>query len=286
MLIKGALISPLYILLTKKIGIKLTFFIGLFLCYMSLLTSSFVPNQHYLFFTYAIPFGLGSSIVFVLESIVVGIYFPSKHKHHISFSALISLGFPLGYLIQNTLNEYMLDYKHYDWQLVQRIYSVITLICILGACPFFTVDRADHVADICTGESNEKRSYEKHMWILSPQRVFHLTKIMWLVGLGLHSCANNAIVINLNGYFDSLGYHPDKINDVLITLGLADCLFRVLLATFGTRLRNRLMLCYIVASSLGFFLSFLWPYSTNVQFNMLFCIRKCSYYTISRKVYI
>jgi hypothetical protein len=50
----GSIISPVYIVLSSKLGIRKTFFIGLLLCLLSLLTSSFVPNQHFLLVCFVI----------------------------------------------------------------------------------------------------------------------------------------------------------------------------------------------------------------------------------------
>ena len=127
----------------KKISFRVTFTIGLVLCFISLLASSFVTSEHYLFFTYSLPFGIGSSILFVLGSLLTGTYFPPSSKYHILATVGISLGSPLGFLVMNPLTKSLLTYYENDWQIVQRIYSVTTLFFVLICFPLFTEKFAD-----------------------------------------------------------------------------------------------------------------------------------------------
>jgi MFS family permease len=133
----------LYIPIIKRISFRITFTIGLILCFLSLLTSSFVTSEHYLFFTYSLPFGIGSSILFVLGSLLTGTYFPPSSRYHILATVGISLGSPLGFLVMNPLTNSLLHYYENDWQTVKRIYSVTTLFFILISLPLFTEKFAD-----------------------------------------------------------------------------------------------------------------------------------------------
>jgi len=173
-----------------------TFLIGFIMCFVSLFISSFVPSHHYLFITYSIPYGLGSSILFVLGSLVTGIYFPTSSKYHVTFTVLISLGFPLGSLTLNSLNDYLMDEKQYDWQVVQRIYSFVILLCIFICCPFFTDQHADLV-EVGSEEPYQERVYEKPLYFLNPKQLYYFTRFIWLLALGMQSCANSSILIHL-----------------------------------------------------------------------------------------
>jgi len=97
----GSIVSPFYIWIVNRAGFRFTFLAGITLCFLSMLASSFTTSEHHLFFTYSLPFGIGSSVIFVLESLLVGIYFPSTSRYHVSASVAISLGFPLGVYLFN-----------------------------------------------------------------------------------------------------------------------------------------------------------------------------------------
>ena len=163
------------------------------MCCVSLFISSFVPSPKFLFFTYSIPYGIGSSILFVLGSLCTGIYFPTNSKYHVTFTVLISLGFPLGSLTLNSLNDYLIDDKQYDWQVVQRIYSFVILLCLFICCPFFT----DENAELVEIGSDQERVYEKPLYFMNPKQVYYFTKFIWLLALGMQSCANSSILIHL-----------------------------------------------------------------------------------------
>ena len=191
------MISPLYVYISNKFGIRITFTLGLVLCFLSLLASSFVTSEHYLFFTYSLPFGVGSSILFVLGSLLTGTYFPPSHQYHIPATVAISLGFPLGFLVLNPLNNSLLSYYNNDWQLVQRIYSLVTFLLILVSFPFFTEKYANEQP-----LENEKNTcsddlFRHNIYFLKPNQVAFVVKILWMTGLLFNSCANNSIQINL-----------------------------------------------------------------------------------------
>jgi MFS family permease len=200
----GSLLSPLYISIYKKIGVKKTFIVGFTLCFISMVVSSFVTNPHYLFLAYSVPFGIGSSLIFVLGTIVTGVYFPlSTGKHHVTATVLISLGFPLGYLVMNPLTEMLMSSYNNDWQLVQRIYAAIIAVCALATCPLFTDSLAnknslslEQPLDTAPQDTLTYKSLLK----LNGKQVKRLLQGLWLAGLVLVSLANNSILIHLVKY--------------------------------------------------------------------------------------
>lgn len=192
----GALISPVYVLLAKRFGYRATFITGLSLCTISLFSSSFVPNEHFLFFTYSIPFGIGSGITFVLGSVVTGLYYPPKSSYHIMATVAVSLGFPFGFLVLNFINESLMSVYKNDWQKVQFIYSLIALTCTITFFPFFTEKYAE-VDETETETSQEITYKDEILFNLSKPKFELLIRVLWLVGLVLNSCANNSIMVYL-----------------------------------------------------------------------------------------
>ena len=157
--------------------------------------SSYTTSEHHLFLTYSVPFGIGSSIIFVLESLLAGAYFPAKHKFHVAATVAISLGFPLGFLILNPLTEGLIVYFDYNWKIVQRIYGLITLLQLLIFAPLFTEKYADGVKET---QAEVKIVHNwTNVYFIQAKYVPYLTKALWLTGVFCISCGNNAVQINL-----------------------------------------------------------------------------------------
>ena len=193
----GSILSPAYIWFANKFGYRLSFFVGLLLCCVSLFVSSFTTSEHYLFATYSLPFGIGSSIIFVLQSMLTGVYYPPSSRYHITASVAISLGFPLGFIILSSLSEALMT--HFDWKGVQRIYSVMTLVFMIFFTPLFTekYNQESSTEPLIKSRSNSQFWSPKGVYCLTAHRVSILIKALWFIGLFCVSCANNSIVINL-----------------------------------------------------------------------------------------
>ena len=155
-----------------------------------------MTSEHYLFFTYSLPFGIGSSILFVLGSLLTGTYFPPSNKYHIPATVAISLGFPLGFLVLNPLTNNLLIYFDNDWQKVQRIYSLFIVFFLFISYPLFTEKYATEKS-----EENEATPnceiFRYDVFFLKPHQVSFSVKVLWMTALLFHSCANNSIQINL-----------------------------------------------------------------------------------------
>lgn len=162
-----------------------------------MIASSYTTTEHHLFFTYSLPFGIGSSLVFVLESLLVGEYFPRTSKYHVSASVAISLGFPLGFLILSPLTEALICYFDSDWRFVQRIYGFVTLFQLILFVPLFTERHADRTKDDQERRVNEEYRTWTNVYGMKASHVKIVTKLMWLFGIFSISCANNSVQINL-----------------------------------------------------------------------------------------
>lgn len=183
----------------RKLGYRLTFLIGLTLCFFSMIASSYTTSEHHLFFTYSLPFGIGSSIIFVLESLLAGVYFPRDNKYHVTASVAISAGFPLGYLILSSLTEGLLEYFEHDWKFVQRLYGFFTLFQLILFTPLFTEKYADKTK-VAEPETQQVLLWT-NVYFIKAKYVKYFTKSFWLVALFLISCGNNSIQINLVSNF-------------------------------------------------------------------------------------
>lgn len=191
----------------------------------------------------------------------------------------ISLGFPLGYLILTPLTESLIVYFQYDWQIVQRLYGLITLFQLIIFTPLFTDKHAIGANTTPSVVSSSLLKRNHFMWtnvyFLKSKQVMHLTRILWLIGLFSISCANNSVQINLNGFFETqLGLSEQEKNSYFIFIGVSDVCVRLLLAGLGWRILDHLSLCFIAASLAGIFVSASWAGGSLAIGNILFCIGK------------
>ena len=69
---------------------------GTFILSVSTLASSFVNNLEWLFLTHSILYGLGSSLIYMASSLVIGEHFGKEHKYHVFATSLLLCGYPIG----------------------------------------------------------------------------------------------------------------------------------------------------------------------------------------------
>src|SRR6218665_95453 len=69
---------------------------GTFILSVSCLGSSFVQNLEWLFFTHSLLYGIGSSLIYMASSLVIGDYFNKEHKYHVLATSLLLCGYPIG----------------------------------------------------------------------------------------------------------------------------------------------------------------------------------------------
>jgi hypothetical protein len=130
-----------------------------------------------------------------LGSLLTGTYFPPSNRYHIPATVAISLGFPLGFLLLNPLTNVLLSY--YDWQVVQRIYSVVIFLFILISYPLFTEKYADEKPEELEKTIPSEEIFKYDIYFLKPNQVSFIVKFLWMTALLFNSCANNSIQINL-----------------------------------------------------------------------------------------
>ncbi len=131
--------------------------------------------------------------MFVLGSIVTGMYFPPNSKYYVTASVFISLGFPVGFLVINHLTDFIMVITGNSWQSLQRVYCVITLISIVICLPLFT----EKYAEINTEKKHQitERTYDTGFFLLQPNQIGCLVRFFWWIGIFFNSCANNSILI-------------------------------------------------------------------------------------------
>ncbi|CAF2774422.1 unnamed protein product [Rotaria sp. Silwood2] len=222
----GGLLAPLILFLARQYGYQIPFILSLITCVISLLISSTVRNVHWLLITYSFPYGFANSIIFILGTLICGLYYPvSQYSKHIIVMCIISTGFPLGYHIMSAL--VFSSIEHYGWQSMKRRIALLELFasCILG--PIFTTkylastaSEYYHTTIAATQNTNNRKIY------------FSLTIIVWMLGIFTTVSAVNNFLLHLHSYLEYVHIAPARADLWFRLHGLFDALFRLLIPFF------------------------------------------------------
>ena len=60
------------------------------------MSSSFVRGLEWMFLTHSILYGIGSSLIYMASSLVIGEYFDKDHKYHVLATSILLCGYPIG----------------------------------------------------------------------------------------------------------------------------------------------------------------------------------------------
>jgi MFS family permease len=157
---------------------------------MSLFISSIVRNLHWLFLTYSLPFGFANAAIFILGTLICGLYYPAgQHPKHILVMCIISTGFPLGYNIMSAFIFSSIEEN--GWQSMKRRVGMIGILitCVIG--PFFTTKYLPSTS----------QSYQSSPAILSSdnnRKIYYSKPILyWMLGIFAAMCAVNNFLLHL-----------------------------------------------------------------------------------------
>ena len=122
-------LGPLTSVLVNRFGCRLTALMGGLLCTGSLLLSSLPSNIAVMYVTYSVPFGFGSSCLFVSCYVASSQYFDKKRS---IATGVIASGTGLGVFAVAPILQTLLD--AYDWRKTYRImagiFSVVCFLCL------------------------------------------------------------------------------------------------------------------------------------------------------------
>ena len=89
-------ISVAFIRCLRYRGYRLGSIIGTLILTGSCLSSSFAQNPEWLFVTHSLLYGVGSSLVYMASSLVIGEYFAKDHEYHVMATSILLCGYPIG----------------------------------------------------------------------------------------------------------------------------------------------------------------------------------------------
>lgn len=171
-------------------GFRLTFIFSLTVCVFSLFLSSLVDRLHWLLLTYSFPYGFANASIFILGTLICGIYYPvGRHPQHILVMCLISTGFPIGYHIMSSIVFTSMEKN--GWNSMNRRIGLIELIigCAIG--PFFTTRYSTNFSEM-TQQSEVPLVVENRRKLFLSKEILY-----WMLAIFAAMCAINNFLLHL-----------------------------------------------------------------------------------------
>ena len=78
--------------------------LGTVILSVSCLCSSFVQELEWMFLTHSLLYGVGSSLLYMASSLVIGEYFDKHHSFHVLATSILLCGYPIGKSIDNMVS--------------------------------------------------------------------------------------------------------------------------------------------------------------------------------------
>ena len=143
------MLGPFSSVVINRIGCRLAAFLGGLICVASLLLSSLPSRFPLLFLTYSIPFGFGSSCLFVSCYVIISQYFENKRA---LATGIVASGVGVGVFAVAPICQSLLD--AYDWrktyQITAGIFSVVCILCLTFVPPM--KKKADSSTDVADNQ--------------------------------------------------------------------------------------------------------------------------------------
>nr|AKN21497.1 slc16a-2 [Schmidtea mediterranea] len=164
-------------------------FMGAIWVLVSCVTSSFVPNPHWLFLTHTLFHGIGSSLIISTVGLVVNDHFDSKHPYHILATTLVSGG-SVASIIFVTLFASLI--QSYGWRYAFIILGCLYFIVNASAALFFRKSN-NQVED--TNKKTVSCRCEGHI------KIIHIPLLcLWFIDRVMTSVVTYGLLLNLTDY--------------------------------------------------------------------------------------
>ncbi|XP_050408990.1 monocarboxylate transporter 14 [Patella vulgata] len=127
------------VILQRFISSFILFLSGVLLCSSGLFISSYFQHIGWMFLTYCIAFGIGSSLVMNSPYSLIEYHFPPSHRYHLLATSIMNVGAPLGSFIMNPIAAYFDAVEIHTWRDTMKIFSLAILVIGLF-CSLFIRD--------------------------------------------------------------------------------------------------------------------------------------------------
>uniref|UniRef100_A0A3Q0KLR4 Putative monocarboxylate transporter n=1 Tax=Schistosoma mansoni TaxID=6183 RepID=A0A3Q0KLR4_SCHMA len=264
------LTTSFILFINRKYG--LTQFIGSIFILLACITSSFVPNPHWLFLTHTIFHGIGSSFILSTSGLIVNEYFDKNHHYHILATTLVSGGSVASILF---VEFYALLIDQYGWRLAFIILGIIYFIILFISSLIFRKDitksnsyhHHHHHPNHDPNHDRDHHHQSMNPWNLCQLSWQHkLLLLLWTIDRIITSIVTYGMLLNLTDYV----YQHETLltNSILLTNLFASgeattyIIGTILTGLTKNFLKNRLKYILILSSIGMSFGLILWEYYT------------------------
>lgn len=222
----GGLLAPFILYSAHRFGFQISFAVSLVICVLSLLLSSVVRNLHWLLITYSIPYGFANAAIFILGTLLCGLYYPAgQHPKHILVMCIISAGFPIGYHLMSAI--VFSSIENSGWHSMNRHVAVIELLLTFILGPLFTTKFLQ--------DPTQGYQYPSNLFVndRANRKIYYSKPIIyWMLGIFSAMCAVNNILLHLHSHLENLLIAPKRADLWFRLHGLFDAVFRLSIPVF------------------------------------------------------
>lgn len=249
-------VSVAFIRVVGHHGYRIIGVLGVVTLTTSCLASSMVQSLEWMFLTHSFLYGVGSSFLYMASSLIIGEYFDKEHKHHVLATSILLCGYPVGSLVFNPLNAWLVS--KYGWRQAFRV----------SACLIFFIGMVC-VALFAAKEKPEEEEIKEKKRACSLAAFFcgswHDVKqrpeiVLWLFANMLNYLGFFMPFLNLPYYMKLKGIKPIDSSWALTVLSLGECISYVLASLLGIFFRGKLLFCNVIASFALSLICIIWPF--------------------------
>ncbi|XP_064626333.1 monocarboxylate transporter 5-like [Lineus longissimus] len=260
--------APLSVALIRLLGFngyRKVALSGVLILSVSCLASSFVSKLEWMFLTHSILYGIGSSMLLMSSSLVIGEYFDKEHKHHVLATSILLCGYPVGSLVFNPINAWLVS--TYGWRVGFRATSILIFITGMSCCFSFVSKKTREEL-----EASEKAAGKITISCGGAKELRARPEILlWLFGNTLGYIGFYMPFLNLAYYMKLKGILTTDGSWALTLLSLFECISYIGASLLGDRLKGKLIYANVIASCSLAVICLIWP-SVDVNYALILVI--------------
>ncbi|XP_046379676.2 monocarboxylate transporter 10-like [Haliotis rufescens] len=238
----------LIVSLQKRLSTCLLFFVGVILSSAAMTLSSFITDLSWLFITYCVVFGVGSSLVMNSPYALIESYFPSSHKYHILATSLMNVGSPVGSMLMNPLSAHLDRVAPDTWRDTMRIYGGIMLVVGLF-CNIIMRKKTEIPEDERTPQQYEDLDGSTGHPFVGCSTALITDTCLWTMGIFLLSFAIYVPKVHFMQYMESINMDLGVAAMCMSYEGMAEAVLSFATAFSGDFVGRYLLFVYVLSCS-------------------------------------
>jgi len=215
--------------------------VGIIISSISVLLTSLVTNFSFMYLTFGLGFGIGSSLCYTQAAVIVSQYF---RKRHAIASGIVLAGSSLGTLFVGKIYDYLHETHEMSWRSILKIIALLIFTSSFGAWTYVPiVKKGDKTAR--TSPQATKLITELSLW---KNKAF----IVWMLAIGLVKMGYLIPWVYMVKLSTSYGYSRQFGSNLLQWMGIISTFSRLFVGMIANSDKiNRLYLSQFSAACLG-----------------------------------